>query len=452
VALQIALSVARILDGVHRRNVIHKDIKPHHILVAPDTLAVHLVGFTIATLLPQETQQAMSPEALEGTLAYMAPEQTGRTNRVIDRRTDLYSFGVTLYEMLTAALPFAESEPMELIHCHIAKMPPPPRERAPGVPEAVSRMVMKLLEKNAEDRYQSAHGLCADLEKCLEELSRAGTIEPFALGTRDVPDTLRIPQKLYGRANEQSALLAAFQRAAEGAGELLLVSGYSGIGKSALVNEIHSVIARRGGYFAAGKFDQLNRGVPYASVAHAFRELIRRILTERAERLSLWRADLGRALGGNGQLLIDIIPELEWVMGRLPPVQALGPAESQSRFHALFKAFVRVFASAEHPLVLFVDDLQWADPASLKLIQALAADPERAHVLIIGAYRDNEVHAAHPLRLMLGELVEAGVPVRELELEALGISDVIELLSDTLAASRAEVASSSTGPRTTPSS
>ncbi|WP_437641732.1 AAA family ATPase [Sorangium sp. So ce854] len=438
-ALAIARSAARILDEIHRRKVIHKDIKPHNLLVDPDTLEVHVVGFGIAALLPQETQQAVSPEALEGTLAYMSPEQTGRMNRVIDRRTDLYSLGVTLYEMLTGALPFAEGEPMDLIHGHIARTPVPPSERAPGIPEAVSRIVMKLMAKNAEDRYQSAFGLVADLDACLRQLSTTGAVAPFPLGQRDVPDTLRIPQKLYGRAEEERALLAAFERAAGGERELLLVSGYSGMGKSALVNEMHRAIAQRGGYFAAGKFDQLNRGAPYASIARAFRELIRHILTERPEQLARWSAALERALGNNGQLLVDLIPELQWIIGPQPAVQPLGPAEAQGRFHAVFKAFLHVFARVEHPLVLFLDDLQWADPASLKLLQVVAADPERAHLLVLGAYRDNEVYEAHPLRVALGEIEKAGAPLRELALKPLGLSDVIELLSDTLAAAREEV-------------
>ncbi|WP_437301039.1 AAA family ATPase [Sorangium sp. So ce426] len=438
-ALTIARSAARVLDEFHRRKVIHKDIKPHNLLVDPDTLEVHFVGFGIATLLPQETQQAMSPEALEGTLAYMSPEQTGRMNRVIDRRTDLYSFGVTLYQMLTGVVPFTGSDPLDLIHGHIARTPVPPPERVPGVPDAVSRIVMKLLEKNAEDRYQSAFGLFADLDACLRQLSTSGAVAPFALGLRDIPDTLRIPQKLYGRAEEERALLAAFERAAGGEGELLLVSGYSGMGKSALVNEMHRAIAQRGGYFTAGKFEQLNRGAPYASLARAFRELLRHILTERPELLARWSAALGRAVGSAGQLLVDLIPELEWIIGQQPPVQQLPPAEAQGRFHATFKAFVRVFATAEHPLVLFLDDLQWADPASLKLLQVLAADPERGHLLLLGAFRDNEVYAAHPLRVALDEIEKAGAPLRELKLGPLALADVIALLSDALSAARADV-------------
>ncbi|WP_438036947.1 AAA family ATPase [Sorangium sp. So ce204] len=438
-ALTIARSAARVLDEFHRRKVIHKDIKPHNLLVDPDTLEVHFVGFGIATLLPQETQQAMSPEALEGTLAYMSPEQTGRMNRVIDRRTDLYSFGVTLYQMLTGVVPFTGSDPLDLIHGHIARTPVPPPERVPGVPDAVSRIVMKLLEKNAEDRYQSAFGLFADLDACLRQLSTSGAVAPFALGLRDIPDTLRIPQKLYGRAEEERALLAAFERAAGGEGELLLVSGYSGMGKSALVNEMHRAIAQRGGYFTAGKFEQLNRGAPYASLARAFRELLRHILTERPEQLARWSAALGRAVGSAGQLLVDLIPELEWIIGQQPPVQQLPPAEAQGRFHATFKAFVRVFATAEHPLVLFLDDLQWADPASLKLLQVLAADPERGHLLLLGAFRDNDVYAAHPLRVALDEIEKAGAPLRELKLGPLALADVIALLSDALSAARADV-------------
>ena len=435
-ALRIGAELARITGRIHDSGIIHKDIKPEHIYVLSGEHRLSLVGFHIATRLSQETQRVVSPEALEGTLAYMSPEQTGRMNRSIDRRTDLYSIGVTLYEMLTGAPPFGPLEPMELVHAHIARAPASPHERAAVIPEAVSRVVMKLLSKNAEDRYQSAGGLARDLERCASELEETGGVRVFPLGAHDVPDTLRIPEKLYGRGAEERALIAAFERVATGGAELLIVSGYSGIGKSALVNEIHKAIARKGGYFASGKFDLLGRTVPYAPLASAFRELVRHILGEPEERLRRRREQLEAAFGQNGALVSELIPELDLVMGPQPPVPALGPAESQNRFNLVFKNFVQAFATAEHPLVLFLDDLQWVDPASLKLLEMLLDEPRCPHLLLIVAYRDNEVDAAHPLRAAIEGVRRGGATVTEISLGALELADVADMLAETMAEDR----------------
>jgi predicted ATPase/signal transduction histidine kinase len=438
--LQIAVSMADILEGIHRRHTIHKDIKPRNILLDPQKQRVHLVGFGIATQLSQETQRASAPDALEGTLAYMSPEQTGRMNRVIDHRSDFYALGATLYEMLTGCVPFLTIDAMELVHSHIARIPRPPHELSEAVPRAVSNVVMKLLAKAAEARYQGAYGLKADLEECLRQLEQTGHIVEFPLGRFDKANELRIAQNLYGRKAELSALLSAFDRVSRGAAELLLVSGYSGVGKSALVNEIHKSIAARGGHFATGKFDQFNRTVPYASIAHAIRELICHILTERAEQLARWRGELLAAVGGNGQLLIDIIPELEIVIGPQPNVPALAPTEAQNRFHLVFQNLLRVFSTTENPLVLFLDDLQWVDPGSLKLLQALFTDSAVSHLLLIGAYRDNEVGADHPMLPVLDRLRAANVAVTEIKLKPLAEPDVRELVADTLAEPHARVA------------
>ncbi|WP_437313870.1 AAA family ATPase [Sorangium sp. So ce385] len=433
-ALRIAIALAGTLDALHGLRIIHKDIKPHNILIDEETHSPRLVDFGIAARLSRETPETALPDALEGTLSYIAPEQTGRMNRSVDLRADLYSFGVTLYEMLTGALPFQELDPTALIHSHMARTPTPPHERAPGVPRALSEVVMKLLAKTPEDRYQSARGVKSDLEECLRRWEAAGRADPFPLGHRDRPLDLRVPQRLYGREREVSALLSAFQRARRGAPGLVLVSGYSGVGKTALVNEIHKPIARHGGYFAKGKFDQINRDVPLASVAQALRELIRQVLTEPAAAVEEWKRKLLAAVGANGRLLVELIPELELLLGPQPDVPTLGPTESRNRFDLLVQRFARVFAAPAHPLTLFLDDLQWADPASLRILERLLTDVEGNGLLIIGAYRDNEVDAAHPLLATLGELREAGVSIAELALEPLDAPTVAQIVADALSA------------------
>ena len=440
IVLRIAVSLADTICHIHEQHVIHKDIKPHNILIEPTQQKVYLIDFGIASRLVQEAQRLQSPDALEGTLSYMSPEQTGRMNRVVDRRTDLYSFGITLYELLTGVVPFTSADPLELIHSHIARKPKPPHERNPQIPAVLSELVMLLLAKNAEDRYQNAYGVKADLEECLRRWKSTHDIAPFALKTHDQSGELLIPQKLYGREAELQTLLAAFERASQGAAELLLISGYAGVGKSALVNELHKVLAHRGGYFLSGKFEQYNRNIPYASMAQAFRGLLQQLLSQRPELLKQWKQRLLDALGNNAQVIIDVIPELELIIGAQPKVITLGPTEAQNRFTLVFQRFVRTFASAEHPLVLFLDDLQWTDSASLKLLQVLLTDPERGHLLVIGAYRDSEVDAAHLLSDALTTLHKTTTAVSTLYLQPLLQSDVAQLIADTLASSPQTVA------------
>jgi len=439
-ALQIATAVADTLAALHDLPLVYKDIKPHHVLVHLPSMHVRLIDFSLATRLSQEAQQVERPGALAGTLAYMSPEQTGRMNRVVDPRSDLYSLGVTLYELLTGSLPFQTSDAMEMILCHVARRPVPPHERDPAIPRPLSDVVMKLLAKAAEDRYQSARGLVADLHECARQWRERGEIAAFPLGRTDRDGALRLPQRLYGREDEVAALLAAYERVGRGGVELLLLSGYAGVGKSTLVQELDRSIAQRDAHFIRGKFDQLSRHIPYAPVAHAFRQLLRELLAEPPEGLEAWRRDLFAALGGNAQLLIGLLPELGLITGPLPELPELGPTEAKNRFTLVLQRFVRVFASAARPLVLFLDDLQWADPASLKLLQVLLGDPDACHLLIIGAYREHEVDAAHPLRTLLAELRRAGAVVHELVLQPLALVHVVALLADALASEPPRVA------------
>ena len=375
------------------------------------------MGFGIASRLPRERQSPEPPEFIAGTLPYMAPEQTGRMNRSIDSRSDLYALGVTLYEMLTGSLPFTASDPMELVHCHIARQPMPPSERLKGIPGPVSAIIMKLLAKTAEERYQTAAGAARDLRRCLAEWETRGRIDEFPLGEHDMPDRLLIPEKLYGRAPEIETLLASFDRVvAGGRPELVLVSGYSGIGKSSVVNELHKSLVPPRGLFASGKFDQYKRDIPYATLAQAFQSLIRPLLSKSERELSEWRDAFLEALGPNGQLIVDLVPELKLIIGEQPPVPELPPQDAQRRFQLVFRRFISVFARPEHPLALFLDDLQWLDAATLDLIEDLLTRPDVRHLMLIGAYRDNEVNPTHPLMRKLEAIRQAGAIVQEIVL------------------------------------
>jgi PAS domain S-box-containing protein len=431
--LRLAIGIATALAQVHQRGLIHKDIKPANVLVNSATGQVWLMGFGIASRLPRERPAPVPPDVIAGTLAYMAPEQTGRMNRSIDSRSDLYALGVTLYETLTGELPFAASDPMAWVHCHIARQPVQPNERVAGIPRPLSAIVMKLLAKNAEDRYQTAAGLTVDLRKCLAEWESHRGIEPFPLGASDVSDRLMAPEKLYGREHEIEKLLGAFDRVvANGAAELVLVSGYSGIGKTSVVNELHKALVPPRGLFASGKFDQYKRDIPYATLAQAFQSLVRPLLGQSEAALGRWRDVLQEALGPNGQLIVNLVPELELIVGTQPPVADLPPQDGKNRFQMVFRRFVGVFARKEHPLALFLDDLQWLDSATLDLLEHVVTHPEVRHLLLIGAFRDNEVGPAHPLLRTLDGIRDAGAKVEEIVLTPLGLDDIGQLAADAL--------------------
>jgi PAS domain S-box-containing protein len=429
--LRIANSLATGLRQVHQHGLIHKDIKPGNLLV-DDADNVWLTGFGIASQLPNERQAPAPPEIIAGTFAYMAPEQTGRMNRSIDARSDLYSLGVTLYQVLTGSLPFSAADPVEWVYCHIARRPTPPTDRA-AVPEPLSAIVMKLLAKNAEERYQTASGLEADLRRCLTEWQSHGHIDPFPLGARDWSDRLLIPEKLYGREREIAALLAAFDRVVvQGTPELVLISGYSGVGKSSVVNELHKALVLTRGLFASGKFDQYKRDIPYATLAQAFQTLIRQILVKSEAEVAHWRQALLEAVGPNGQLIINIIPELEFILGKQLPVPDLPPQDARNRFQLVLRRFLETFARPDHPLALFLDDLQWLDAATLELLEHLVTDPNVRHLMLVGAYRDNEVSSSHPLMRTLGVIRNAGARMQEIVLAPLGLDDVSRLVADAL--------------------
>jgi PAS domain S-box-containing protein len=431
--LRIAIPLAGALSHVHESGLIHKDIKPANILVNSATGAVKLTGFGIASRLARERQAPEPPETIAGTLAYMAPEQTGRMNRSVDSRSDLYALGVTFYELLTGVLPFTAADPIELIHCQIAREPVPPSELASAVPAPLSMMVMKLLAKTAEERYQTAAGVEADLRKCLTAWESIGRIDPFPPGLQDASERLMIPEKLYGRGSEIATLLAAFDRVVtHGGSELILVSGYSGIGKSSVVNELHKVIVLPRGIFISGKFDLRLRDTPHSTLAQAFQGLIQQLLNGHTDDIARWRDAIKEAVGNQGRLLTDLIPNLVRLIGPQPTVAVLSPVDAQLRFQTVFQRFVGVFARAEHPLVIFVDDLQWLDPATLTLIEYLLLHPDTRHLLLIGAYRDNEVDPAHPLMLKLEDLRQGGAKVDQIVLGPLSVSDINQLLCDTL--------------------
>lgn len=439
--LHIAITITQILGQLHQQQVIHKDINPANIVYHPGTGQIKLIDLGLATVLSREATTFTNPNTLEGTLAYISPEQTGRMNRPVDYRTDLYSLGVTFYEMLTGQRPFTAEDPLALVHAHIARQPAPLFTHQADIPQPLNEIVLKLLAKNAEDRYQSAYGLQADLEKCLEQFKRTGQIELFAIGQKDRSAQFHIPQKLYGRETELQILLNAFERVHKGASEIMLVAGHSGIGKSALIQEIYKPVTEQRGYFIAGKFDQFNRVQPYHSLIQAFRTLMQHLLGESEAQVQQWRKKILRAVGNNGQVIVAVIPEVELIIGEQPALLPLPPAEAQNRFRLTFQNFIKCFAQPEHPLVLFVDDLQWADYPSLQMLHLLMAGNDCPHLLVIGAYRDNEIHSAHILNSLLDALQKERIVLNNIFLTPLKNSHVQQLVADTLHLPAGEVSS-----------
>jgi predicted ATPase/GAF domain-containing protein len=445
--LNLAIKIAEILSQIHAANVIHKDLNPANIVVNTTTGQIKIIDFGISTVFTRQNPPLKNPNRLEGTLAYMSPEQTGRMNRTLDYRTDFYSLGATFYQLLTHRLPFETTDALELLHCHIARLPTPPHQLDPEIPLTVSNLVMKLLAKTAEERYQSAWGLKVDLEECRRQLELNGAISDFTLAKRDISGNFQIPQKLYGRKHEIDTLLTAFVRVASplenrGSGganfnqskvEMVLVTGYSGIGKTAIAKEIYKPITQKRGYFISGKFDQLQRNIPYSAIAQAFKSLVRQLLSESEAQLAQWREKILAAVGTNGKMIIDVIPDVELIIGSQPIGQKLEPTERQNRFNLVFQNFVRVFCQESHPLAIFLDDLQWADLASLKSIELMMTDERMQYLLLIGAYRDNEVSHVHPLSIAIESLQSASANITKITLDPLNLEEITQLIADTLA-------------------
>ena len=430
--LDIAAKIADIVADVHSAGIIHKDINSHNLLYDSASQRLKLIDFGLATSLKSEESRFQTPGALEGTLAYIAPEQTGRTNRSVDHRSDLYSLGVTLYELFAGELPFDRQDPLEIVHFHIAGRPLPLCERDAGIHEVVSDIVARLLEKAPEQRYQSAVGVAADLKRCRELLDKAGVIEPFSLGTDDVVDKFERPQRLYGRENETRQLLDAFERVCNGSVESVLVAGQAGVGKTLLVHEMHEPITLRKAYFATGKFDQLQRDKPLSAFLAAMQDLVEQLLTENEDTVQRWKEAIETAVGQNGQVVVDVVPSLELIIGPQPDVPELEPLEAQNRFNSVLRSFVQVFGKKSHPLVLFLDDMQWADQASLNLVTLILSAPNTESLLVVQAFRDGDQAAVGPLLAAVEEQQRVGVNVERIELAALAQHDVVRMLADAL--------------------
>lgn len=436
--LAIGVEVSAVLARVHDAGIVHKDVNPSNLIYDRQSGQLRLIDFGIASLATREATAFYGASGVVGSPPYLSPEQTGRMNRSIDYRSDFYSFGVTLYELLTGSRPFQGQDLLELVHCHIAKEPIAPHIACPTVPLEVSQIVLKLMAKNAEGRYQSVQWLRAALQSALDVARGVETPGSTSRVGRDVRARLQIPEKLFGRSGELAWLHAAFGRVRGGGTQLLLISGPAGIGKTQLIKELHRPITEQRGNFAEGKFQLLERNVPYAAFVEAFRQFANHLLTLTEVSLGVWRRRILEAVKSNAAIVIDWVPEFEAVLGAQPGVPALPPAETRNRVKVVLQSLVRACASREHPLVLFLDDLQWADAATFELLEAVVAVDESGHLLLVGAYRDNEVDTEHGLARMLERLVALGAPVQCRGLPSLAVEHVQELVSETLSFERAD--------------
>ncbi|MCP4176485.1 MAG: serine/threonine-protein kinase PknK, partial [bacterium] len=430
--LNLCIRITEILGNIHKHNIIHKDINPSNIIWNMENNDLRIIDFDLATELPREITSVKNPNVLEGTLPYISPEQTGRMNRSLDYRTDYYSLGITFYWMFTGKLPFESTDPLQLVHSHIAVKPDSPHEINGNIPEVVSNIVMKLMAKNAEDRYQSTLGLISDLERCLQNFKNKGGVGTFDLGLQDILSKFQIPEKLYGRFTEINTLLSTFNQVKDGKTELMLVSGFSGIGKSVLINEIQKPIIKHNGYFISGKFEKLKRNVPYSGFIQAFTGLASQILAEGDEKISQWKEKILSVVGNNGKILTDIVPLFNSIIGKQPDIIELDSVESENRFTLLMQDFIIAIANKNHPLVVFLDDLQWADIGSLHLLKLYTTVSDITHLYIIGAYRHDEAPDSHPLMLILNEIKKTGKKTNNIFLQPLKVNCINHLLVETL--------------------
>ncbi len=430
--LAISAKIAEALGHIHEKEIVHKDIKPHNILINPTTQVVKITDFGISTVLTHENDEVYNPDFITGTLAYMSPEQTGRMNRTVDYRTDFYSFGITMYEMLTGSLPFKsqDHDPIELIHSHIAVMPEPPMSIYPDIPEVLSDMVMRLLAKAPEERYQNGFGIMADINECIKQFEEKQNIEAFELGRFDISNKFITPPKLFGREKETEDLISGFDAVAtrKTGSAVMVVAGPPGIGKSAMVHEIHKSIVARKGYYISGKYEQFRRDKPYSAIIQAFQVLAKQILSESEERISIWRENLLKALGANGKVITDVIPEVELIIGKQPDLPTLGPEESRNRFNFVFEKFMAVFPQKEHPLVVFLDDLQWSDLASLQFLKNILTGSGMNYFFLILSYRDNEVGEFHQVMDFLGYIEKSKVKINRITLGTLTVRHIADLI------------------------
>ncbi|MDY6932256.1 MAG: serine/threonine-protein kinase PknK, partial [Halobacteriota archaeon] len=430
--IDISLQLAQILGEIHNHGITYKNLRPSNILADPNNGKVKITDLGISLILTGELGEIYSPNILDNVLPYISPEQTGRMNRRIDYRTDFYSLGVILYEILTGEPPFYADDPLELYHAHIAKMPKSPSELNPNIPQVISNILMKLLSKNPEDRYQSVYGIKSDFEECNRLLNAIGYIEDFDIGSRDLSDKFILSQEVYGRKNEVLTLLSAYSRISQGNIEFMIIEGVEGAGKTTLVNEIRNPIDQLNGYFISGKYDKLQKDIPYSAIIEAFSCLIRLIFSECEESIDYYRMIIREALGVNGKVITDVIPELEMLIGEQEEVAELGTEQSQNRFNIVFQDFFKVFAKEEHPLVIFLDDFQWVDLASLNLLKIIMSDADLKYCLLICAYRSCESGCYDSILPWLHEIKKSSLEVNSLGVPPLAVRDINEMVVDTL--------------------
>lgn len=427
--LLIAIQIAEGLGMIHQAQIIHKDIKPQNILINMENKAIKIIDFGIATQLSKEIPFISNPEQIAGSLAYMSPEQTGRMNVPIDYRSDLYSLGVTLYQLFANRLPFVADSPLELIHLHIAQKPIPLHVLDETFYPALSEIILKCMSKDVEQRYRSAFGLKKDLMRCLEQLRTTGKIEPFEPGVGDLFDHFHFPEKLYDRNNELNYIEQVLNEVLGGAKRILTLGGYSGVGKTSLVKEAQKRLAQRG-RFVSARFDQFKRNVPYSGIIQAVHALIEQVLMKTDEELIHWKTNILKALGQNGQVIVEVVPEIQKIIGLQPPVDIVSPQENENRFRYTCTNFLKAVLKQEQFLIFFFDDMQWADEASLLLLEHFFKDSDLTHFLMIGGYRDNEVTAFHPLVITLNAIEKQEGIRKHLTISPLGFSAVKEMIQE----------------------